>query len=128
MRIVVSIAAALLLLQTGDASAQDAAAGEKVFNKCRACHQVGESAKNVVGPKLNGLFGRKAGSIDGFKYSDANRNSGVVWDEKVFTTYISDPKGAMPGNKMLFVGIKNDKEIADLIAFLKQFDSDGRKK
>jgi cytochrome c len=120
--------AVALLAFAGNALAQDAAAGEKVFAKCRACHQVGETAKNLVGPKLNGLFGRKAGSIDGFSYSDANKKSGVVWDEAVFATYIKDPKAAMPGNKMAFVGIKNDREIGDLIAFLKQFGADGKKK
>ena len=128
MGVIASIAAALLLLSAGGALAQDAAAGEKAFNKCRACHQVGETAKNMVGPKLNGLFGRKAGSIEGFKYSEANTKSGVSWDEATFAKYIADPKAAMPGNKMVFPGIKNDKEIADLIAFLRRFAADGKKK
>lgn len=74
--------AAMLSALAGLANAQDIADGQKSFNKCRACHTVGENAKNGVGPVLNGLFGRKAGTIDGFKYSDANKNSGVVWDEK----------------------------------------------
>jgi cytochrome c len=128
MRTLVLSSVIALLAYTGNALAQDAAAGEKVFAKCRVCHQVGETAKNLVGPRLNGVFGRKAGSIDGFSYSDANKKSGVVWDETVFANYIKDPKAAMPGNKMAFVGIKNDKEIADLIAFLKQFGTDGKKK
>ena len=128
MGVIASIAAALLLLSAGGAAAQDAAAGEKAFNKCRACHQVGETAKNMVGPRLNGLFGRKAGSIEGFKYSEANAKSGVSWDEATFAKYIADPKAAMPGNRMVFPGIKNDKEIADLIAFLRQFAADGKKK
>lgn len=128
MRTLVLSSVIALLAYTGNALAQDAAAGEKVFAKCRACHQVGETAKNLIGPRLNGVFGRKAGSIDGFSYSDANKKSGVVWDEAVFANYIKDPKAAMPGNKMAFVGIKNDKEIADLIAFLKQFGTDGKKK
>jgi len=127
MRTLVLSSVIALLAFTGNALAQDAAAGEKVFAKCRACHQVGETAKNLVGPKLNGVFGRKAGSIDGFSYSDANKKSGVVWDEAVFAKYIKDPKAAMPGNKMAFVGIKNDKEIGDLIAFLKRFGADGKK-
>lgn len=116
---------------TGHALAEDPAAGEKAFAKCRACHQIGPTAKNMVGPRLNGLFGRKAGSIEGFNYSDANKKSGVVWSEGIFATYIKyikDPKAAMPGNKMVFVGIKNDKEIADLTAFLKQFDAEGKKR
>jgi cytochrome c len=128
MNIVASIAAALLLLSAGGALAQDATVGEKVFNKCRACHQVGDMAKNLVGPKMNGIFGRKAGSVEGFKYSEANVKSGVSWDEASFAKYIKDPKAAMPGNKMAFPGIKNDKEIADLTAFLGQFDADGKKK
>lgn len=111
----------------GLVSAQDIADGQKSFNKCRACHTVGENAKNGVGPMLNGLFGRKAGTIDGFKYSDANKNSGIVWDEKNFATYIKDPKAFMPGNRMAFIGIKNDTEIANLTAFLKQYDKDGKK-
>lgn len=112
----------------GSALAQDAAEGEEVFKKCRACHQVGENAKNVVGPKLNGLFGRKAGTIEGFNYSEANKASGVTWTEDMFAKYIADPKAAMPGNKMAFAGIKDEKDVKDLTAFLKQFDADGKKK
>jgi len=110
------------------ASAQDAKAGEKVFTQCKVCHQVGEKAKNAVGPKLNGLFGRKSGSIEGFSYSDANKKSGVTWDEPTFQKYIRDPKAFMPGNKMVFPGLKNDKQIADVTAYLKQFAADGKKK
>ncbi|HRF08202.1 MAG TPA: cytochrome c family protein [Xanthobacteraceae bacterium] len=120
------LAAALIAL-AGPVYAQDIADGQKSFNKCRACHTVGENAKNGVGPLLNGIFGRKAGTVDGFKYSDANKNSGIVWDEKNFATYIKDPKAFMPGNRMAFLGIKNDTEIANLTAFLKQYDKDGKK-
>jgi cytochrome c len=120
--------AVLLLFATGAAaSAQDVAAGEKSFNKCRACHQVGETAKNTVGPILNGLFGRKSGTIEGYNYSEANKNSGIVWDEPVFAEYIKDPKAKMPGTKMSFAGIKNEQEVRDLTAFLKQFGKDGKK-
>ncbi len=108
--------------------AQSVEDGEDVFKKCRACHQVGDSAKNVVGPKLNGLFGRKSGTIEGFNYSEANKNSGVIWDEATFAKYIADPKGFMPGNKMAFAGLKDEKDVKDIIAFLKQFDADGKKK
>lgn len=108
--------------------AQDAAAGAKVFNQCRACHQVGETAKNLIGPKLNGLFGRKAGSVEGFNYSQANKDSGITWDEATFTTYIKDPKARVPGTKMVFAGLKSDQQIADLIAYLKQYDADGKTK
>ena len=109
------------------ANAQDVAAGEKSFNKCRACHQVGESAKNIIGPALNGLISRKTGTIDGYNYSEANRNSGIVWDETVFAEYIKDPKAKIPGTKMMFSGIKSEQEIKDLTAFLKQFGKDGKK-
>lgn len=121
------LVAASLVAMTAGANAQDAAAGEKSFNKCRACHQVGETAKNVVGPVLNGLFGRKSGTVAGYNYSDANKNSGITWDEAVFADYIKDPKAKIPGTKMTFAGIKNEQEIKDLTAFLKQFGADGKK-
>jgi cytochrome c len=108
--------------------AQNAEDGAEVFKKCRACHQIGEGAKNVVGPKLNGLFGRKSGSIEGFNYSEANKNSGVTWDEASFAKYIADPKAFMPGNKMAFAGVKDEKDVKDLTAFLKQYDAEGKKK
>jgi cytochrome c len=123
-----SVAALLVALaMPGAARAQDAAAGEKSFNKCRACHQVGETARNMVGPLLNGLFGRKSGTIEGFNYTDANKNSGIVWDDAVFAEYIKDPKAKIPGTKMVFAGIKNEQEIKDLTAFLKQYGKDGKK-
>lgn len=121
------IAAAAIALMPFAAAAQDVAAGEKSFNKCRACHQVGETAKNTVGPVLNGLFGRKSGTIEGYNYSDANKNSGITWDEAVFAEYIKDPKAKIPGTKMAFAGIKNEQEIKDLTAFLKQYGKDGKK-
>jgi len=126
-----SLAAALAVAAAGfavPAYAQDVAAGEKSFNKCRACHQVGETAKNTVGPELNGLFGRKSGSVAGYNYSDANKNSGITWDDAVFAEYIKDPKAKIPGTKMAFAGIKKDEEIKDLTAFLRQFGADGKKK
>lgn len=117
---------AAMLLGTS-ANAQDVAAGERSFNKCRACHQLGETAKNTVGPVLNGLFGRHSGSIEGYSYSAANKNSGITWDEATFAEYIKDPRAKIPGTKMVFAGIKNEQEIKDLTAFLKQFDKDGKK-
>jgi cytochrome c len=123
------LAVALTLAASiGAANAQDAAEGEQVFKKCIACHKVGETAKNGVGPALNGLFGRVAGSIEGFNYSAANKNSGVTWTEETFGQYIKNPKGFMPGNKMAFAGLKDDKEVADITAFLKQYDASGKKK
>ena len=109
------------------ASAQDAASGEKVFAQCKACHQVGEKAKNAIGPVLNGLFGRKSGTFEGYSYSPANKNSGITWDEAVFRDYIKDPKAKIPGTKMTFGGLKDPKQVDDILAYLKQFDATGNK-
>ena len=127
MRAILSSLLLVLPFLAQPAAAQDAAAGERSFNKCRACHQVGESARNMGGPELNGLIGRHSGAVEGYSYSAANKNSGLTWDETTFTDYIKDPRAKIPGTKMIFGGIKNDKEIKDLIAFLKQFDKDGKK-
>ena len=109
------------------ALAQDAAAGKSSFNKCLARHAVGESAKNKVGPVLNGLDGRKSGTAPDYNYSDANKNSGITWDEATFRDYIKDPKAKVPGTKMAFSGLKDPKQIDDLAAYLKQFDAAGKK-
>ena len=119
---------ALVGTTIGQAQAQDAAAGEKVFAVCKACHQIGETAKNGVGPELNGLIGRHSGSVAGYNYSAANKNSGLTWDEATFREYIKDPKAKVPGTKMVFAGLKDEKKIDDLITFLKQFDASGKKK
>jgi len=116
------LAALFIAAGLGHANAQDAAAGEKAFAVCKACHQVGDSAKNAVGPVLNGLIGRKAGSVDGYNYSEANKNSGITWDEATFTEYIKDPKAKIPGTKMAFAGIKDEQKIKDLIAYLHTYD------
>ena len=110
------------------ALAQDVAAGKTSFNKCLACHAVGDGAKNKVGPVLNGLDGRKSGTAEGYSYSEANKNSGVTWGKDVFLEYIKDPKAKIPGTKMVFAGIKNEKEANDLWAFLSQYDKDGKTK
>jgi len=121
------LSAALLLGGPGHVQAQDAASGEKVFAQCRACHQVGETAKNAVGPVLNGLFGRKAGTVEGYAYSPANKNSGLTWDEATFRDYIKDPRAKIPGTKMIYAGVKDEQRVTDLIAYLKQFDAAGKK-
>lgn len=126
MRTVLS-AGFVLAAMTGAASAQDAAAGEKVFAKCKACHQIGENAKNAVGPVLNGLMGRKTGSIEGFNYSDANKESGLTWSEATFKEYIRNPKAKIPGTKMVFAGLQKDEDVDNIYAFIKQFDKDGKK-
>jgi len=110
------------------ALAQDVAAGKTSFNKCMACHTIGEGAKNKVGPVLNGLDGRKSGTVEGYSYSDANKNSGITWNEAQFKEYIKDPKAKIPGTKMAFAGVKNEKEINDLWAYLSQYDKDGKTK
>ena len=94
-----------------------AAAGKASFNKCLACHAVGESAKNKVGPQLNGLDGRKSGTAPDYSYSDANKNSGITWNEAQFKEYIKDPKAKIPGTKMAFAGIKNEKESQRPLGF-----------
>jgi cytochrome c len=123
----VSVVAATLFASMGVAVAQDAAAGEKVFAKCKICHQIGEGAKNMVGPVLNGVVGRKAGSYTDYHYSDANKNSGLTWDEATLKEYLKDPKAKVPGTKMVFPGLKSDDEIANVIVYLKQFGPDGKK-
>ncbi|MDP3074569.1 cytochrome c family protein [Bradyrhizobium sp.] len=120
--------ALLAVAGSGEVSAQDAAAGEKVFGVCKACHQVGETAKNNVGPQLNGLFGRKSGTIPGYNYTAANKDSGLTWDEATFREYIKDPKAKIPGTKMIYAGLKDEQRTNDLIAYLKQFDAEGKKK
>lgn len=113
-----AVAAASTLFLGSNAMAQDAAAGEKIFNaKCKACHSV-QAGKNMVGPSLFGIVGRTAGSVEGFKYSDANKNSGVKWSAETLDPYLTDPKAFMPGNKMVFPGLKDAKERADVIAYL----------
>ena len=124
-KLIVVLGAGLVL--TAPALAQDAHPGEKVFGKCKACHQLGENAKNAIGPVLNGLIGRKSGTVAGYNYSEANKASGLTWDEKTFADYIKDPKGKMPGNKMLFAGLKTDQEVTDLTAYLKQFGAEGKR-
>ena len=128
MRMSILVATACLLASSSSTifaqQPGDAAAGADVFKKCRACHDVGPDAGNKVGPILNGLFGRKSGTIAGFAYSDANKEAGakgLVWDEAQFLKYIEDPRGFMPGNKMAFAGVKDPQDRADLVAYLKTF-------
>jgi len=118
----------VVLATASGALAQDAAAGKTSFNKCLACHAIGEGAKNKVGPELNGLDGRKSGTADGYSYSDANKTSGITWNKDQFLDYIKDPKAKIPGTKMAFAGIKNEKEANDLWAFVSQYDKDGKTK
>jgi cytochrome c len=122
------ISALALLGWAGAASADgDPVKGEQTFKVCKTCHQIGEGAKNFVGPELNGLVGRKAGTVAGYNYSDANKNSGLTWDEATLTKYLKNPREMVPGTKMAFPGLPKDEDIANVIAYLKQFGPDGKK-
>jgi len=116
-----SIGAVLAAARLDAARAQDAAAGEKTFNVCRACHEIGADAKNAVGPVLTGVLGRKAGIYPGYAYSDANKTSGVTWDEATLAEYLKNPRAKVPGTKMLFPGLRRHEDIVNVIAFLKQY-------
>jgi cytochrome c len=124
MRQYLFAAATLLQLSLNPVLAQDAANGEDVFKKCRTCHQVGDSAKNSVGPILNGIIGRPAGTMAGFSYSPANKEAGskgLVWSEENLFKYLENPTVFMPKTKMIFPGIKDEQDRKDLIAYLKKF-------
>jgi cytochrome c len=123
-----ALAGVIMFAAANGVSAQDLAAGETSFKKCLPCHRVGPDAQNLVGPLLNGLEGRKSGTIEGYNYTEANKNSGIVWDEKTFAEYITDPRAKIPGTKMVFAGIKSENERNALWAYLKQFDAKGAKK
>ncbi|HZQ13272.1 MAG TPA: cytochrome c family protein [Pseudolabrys sp.] len=127
-----TLAIAILALAAAPAAqaagSGDPAAGEQVFKQCLPCHSIGPGAKNKVGPVLNGIDGRHSGSVEGFSYSAANKNSGITWNEETFEDYIKDPRAKIPGTKMIFPGIKDEKQAENLWAYLKQFGPDGNKK
>jgi cytochrome c len=120
--------ATTMAFPVGTAIAQDLANGQKVFQQCQICHSIGPGAQNKIGPELNGLDGRHSGSVANFSYSDANKNSGIVWNEATFKQYIADPRAMIPGTKMPFAGLKDPQQINDLWAYLKQFNADGSTK
>jgi cytochrome c len=113
------IAGALALAGSAALAQGDAAQGEKVFNQCKACHAVDEP-QNKVGPHLVGIFGRPAGSVEDFKYSDALKESGITWNEETLSAFLADPRGYIKGNRMAYAGLKKDEDIANLLAYLKQ--------
>jgi cytochrome c len=119
------MAAVLIAASAGTALAQDVAKGENAFRKCAPCHSIGDDAQNKIGPELNGIDGRKAGTVANYNYSDANKNSGIVWNEAKFKEYIKSPSTVVPKTKMMFAGINNDQEINDLWAYVSQYDADG---
>ena len=122
------LTAVLIAAVSVPAMAQDAQKGKTVFNVCLACHTIGPGAQNKIGPELNGLDGRKAGTVSNFDYSDASKSSGIVWNEETFEDYIKNPAAKVPGTKMIFPGIKNEQQEKDLWAYISQFDSDGNSK
>ena len=122
------ITAVLIATSPVAGTAQDAQKGKTVFNVCLACHTIGPGAENKIGPELNGLDGRKAGTVPNFDYSDANKSSGIVWNEETFEDYIKNPAAKVPGTKMIFPGIKNEQQEKDVWAYISQFDSDGNSK
>jgi cytochrome c len=122
------LACAMALACAGPALAQNAAAGEKDFLICRACHQIGPNAHNAVGPVLNGVVGRKAGTYPGYQYSEANRDSGIVWTPEELDKYLAAPQKVVPHTKMIFPGLPTEQQRKDVIAFLEQFGPDGQKK
>ncbi len=128
VRSILMAGAAAFVLTTIARADGDPAAGEQSFKKCLPCHSIGPGAKNKVGPQLNGLDGRKAGTAPEYSYSDANKNSGIIWNKETFEKYIVDPRAVVPGTKMIFPGIKNDKERDNLWAYISQFGADGQKK
>jgi len=129
MKAISIMAVALLAACTAtglqSALAQNLANGQHAFNKCSPCHSIGPNAENKIGPELDGLDGRHSGTAPNYNYSDANKNSGIVWNEATFKEYIRAPQAMVPGTKMTFAGMMNSNEINDLWAYLKQFDADG---
>ena len=117
------LAIALIAAMPVAASAADAEAGKAIFGKCKACHQIGEGAKNAVGPNLTGVIGRKAGAVEGFTYSEAMKNSGLTWDEATFKEYIENPKKKIAGNKMVFMGVADATDRDNLTEYLKTFSA-----
>jgi len=123
-----ALAVVVLAAATGMAKAQDLAAGEQSFRKCLPCHSVGEDARNKIGPVLNGLDNRKSGTVEGYNYTEANKKAEITWGEASFKEYIQAPAAKIPGTKMAFAGIKNEKEINDLWEFIAHYDKDGKTK
>lgn len=130
MRILM-VAAAAILATANVAAAQtvgDPAAGEKVFNKCRACHAVGEGAANKIGPELNGIIGEKPGAVEGYTFSAPFTEwaaDKTAWDEELMSTWLADPRAVVKGTKMVFPGLKKPEEISNVIAYLATFDESG---
>lgn len=121
LRVLALVGAGMMMAAPG--YGQDIAAGQRVFNQCRACHTVDQGGRNGVGPNLHGMFGRRAASVDGFRYSAPMRQraeDGLVWTPETLAPYLRNPREAIPGGSMAFAGIRNDQQMTDLIAWLQQ--------
>lgn len=116
-----TFATVIVVSHAGSVLAQDAAAGERSFSQCKICHLVGDRASHGVGPELNGIVGRKAGSAPGFAYSAAMGGSGIVWTEAKLREFLRDPKGVVPDNAMPFGGITDEQQLNDIVAYLLKF-------
>lgn len=130
----VALTVALMLAGVQAAAAQDASgagdpvAGAQKAKICKTCHQFGEGAKNAIGPVLNGVVDRKAGTYPDYNYSDANKNSGITWDDATLKVYLKDPKAKVPGTKMTFAGFSKQSDIDNVVAFLNTLGPDGKPK
>jgi cytochrome c len=114
------VALGMTVVAIGAARAEgDPAKGEQVFKRCAPCHNA-DNKTNKIGPSLQGVVGRKAGSVEGFNYSDAMKKSGLTWDEATLSQYLENPKAKVPGNKMAFPGLPKEDERQNVIAYLKQ--------
>jgi len=120
------IVACMIVFAPGVAAAEPP--GATLFKRCSFCHDVGPDARNKAGPQLNGLDGRKAGSVAGFSYSAANKAAGFVFNEASFTAYIKDPKAKIPGTKKAFAGVASEDDAHALWDYLKPFGADGMSK
>jgi cytochrome c len=123
MKFRIAMLAAPLLMAPSFASAQDADAGQRVFNQCRACHTVDQGGRNGVGPNLYGVFDRRAGAVEGFRYSApmrAKAEEGLTWNEANLRAYIINPKAVVPAGSMAFAGLRNEQQLNDLIAYLRR--------
>ena len=126
MKLKIALATASLVLGAPAYAADgDVAGGRTAYNQCRPCHQIGADAQNSVGPVLNGVFGRKAGEYKDYNYSDANKASGITWDEANLREYLKNPRAKVPGTKMIFPGITREAQMDNIIAFLKQLKANG---
>ena len=116
MPVVLAFAATAAVAQSGDATR-----GERLFNQqCKACHTVEKDGRNTIGPNLHGVFGHKAGAVQGFAYSEAMQRSGITWDDKTMSEYLKDPKARVPDGKMVYAGLKQQTQLDDMIAYLRK--------